>query len=95
MVRENSSHVYHQYVIRSDRRNELKAYLTDCGIGTAIHYPQAVHQQPAYLNRLQGSDRLSVTEQVVSSILSLPMYPQLDDDSLQTICQGLKGWSAS
>ena len=95
MVRENSSHVYHQYVIRSDRRNELKAYLTDRGIGTAIHYPQAVHQQPAYLNRLQGSDQLSVTEQVVSSILSLPMYPQLDDDSLQTICQGLKDWSDS
>ena len=96
VTRDEAAHVFHQYVIQSERRDSLRIFLAERGIGTAIHYPLAVHQQPAYQNRLMGSDRLPVTEQVVSSILSLPMFPQLDDDQLANICAGLEqlpqGW---
>ena len=51
----------------------------------AIHYPQAVHQQPAYSNRLSGRDQLPVTEAIVGDVLSLPMFPQLTSESIDTV----------
>lgn len=69
-------HVYHQYVVRTARRDELAAYLKDREVGTAIHYPQPVHRQPAYAGR-HLPETLPATEAVAPVILSLPMYPQL------------------
>lgn len=87
-----SEHVMHLYVIQTDKRTELQTYLSDNGVGTGVHYPQAVHQQPAYLGRLQGSDRLAVTESLVPRILSLPMYPQLPRNDVERVCELLVAW---
>ena len=92
-TRENSDHVYHQYVIQSDRRDALRDFLAERNIGTAIHYPRAVHQQPAYQDRLMGCERLPATEELVPTILSLPIYPQLNDDRLAEIRVALHAWS--
>ena len=92
-TRENSDHVYHQYVIQSDRRDALREFLAERNIGTAIHYPRAVHQQPAYQDRLMGCERLPATEELVPTILSLPIYPQLNDDRLAEIRVALHAWS--
>jgi len=77
-VKPHCRHVYHLYVIETDQREELQTYLKSHGIGSAIHYPQAVHQQPAYLGRLGGFEDLKTTEDIVPKILSLPMYPELE-----------------
>jgi dTDP-4-amino-4,6-dideoxygalactose transaminase len=69
-------HVYHLYVIRSQRRDALRAYLKDAGIGTGIHYPVPVHMQPGY-DPLARDARLPVSEQLAGEILSLPMFPEL------------------
>jgi len=91
---EQHEHVYHQYVVRIDSRDAVRDYLNQLGIGTAIHYPAAIHQQPAYTNRFVGWDRLAVTEEATRSILSLPMYPQLTNEQVSQISQALLAWNA-
>jgi dTDP-4-amino-4,6-dideoxygalactose transaminase len=87
-------HVFHLFVIETENRDELKKYLEEHGIGTGIHYPMAVHQQPAYLNRIRGCDSLKNTEDIYSRILSLPMYPELTDQEVNKICNTLLDWSS-
>jgi len=82
--RENSTHVYHLYVIRSAKRNELLASLKEKGIGASIHYPVPVHLQPAYRG-LHDFNRLPETEQIAKEIISLPIYPELGESDVQTI----------
>ena len=89
---ENAEHAWHLYVIQSDNREELSAYLRHNGVGSGVHYPRAVHQQPAYQNRLRGCEQLPVTEALVSRILSLPIYPQLALDDVRRVCGLLQRW---
>jgi len=69
--------VYHLYVVRTDDRDGLMAYLKDAGVGTGIHYPIPLHLQKAYshLNYVPGD--FSVAEQISAEIISLPMFPTL------------------
>jgi dTDP-4-amino-4,6-dideoxygalactose transaminase len=94
-LRNDITHAMHLFVLEHDRRDELKEYLDAAGIGTAIHYPRAVHQQPAYLGRLKGADNLPVTEKIVPSHLSLPMYPELEPGQVVRICQVMRDWDNS
>lgn len=68
-----STHVYHQFVVRVAERDELRARLASEGIGTAVLYSAAVHQQPAYEARAPRLDDLPATTEAVREILSLPM----------------------
>lgn len=70
--------VFHQFVIQCDKRDALVAHLTQRRIQALVHYPFAVHQQPAYAGRVPALP-LPNTEALVPRILSLPMYPQLTD----------------
>jgi len=69
--------VYHLYVVRTDDRDGLMAYLKDAGVGTGIHYPIPLHLQKAYshLNYVPGD--FPVAEQISAEIISLPMFPTL------------------
>ena len=81
-----TTHVFHQYVLRLDKRDLLRDWLRAAGIGTGIHYPAPVHCQPAYSGRLAaGPLGLGVTERAASQILSLPMYPQLTDEAIERV----------
>jgi dTDP-4-amino-4,6-dideoxygalactose transaminase len=81
--RKDSTHVYHLYVIRSERRDALLAFLKEKGIGVSIHYPVPVHLQPAYRS-LHGCDKLPETEKITKEIISLPIYPELSESDIQT-----------
>lgn len=76
-----SIHTYHLYVIQSAHRNALREHLSQCGIGTGIHYPTPIHKQPAYVS----SQMLPVTEKLANQILSLPIYPELTDAEVNHI----------
>jgi dTDP-4-amino-4,6-dideoxygalactose transaminase len=90
----NTAHVYHQYVITYSRRDQLKKYLNEQNVVATLHYPLAIHQQPAYLEKIRGYDNLHNTEKLYSNILSLPVYPQLTDSQVNYIGEVLKGfWS--
>jgi dTDP-4-amino-4,6-dideoxygalactose transaminase len=86
-TRTDVSHVFHQYVIRSCRRDALQAYLRSQGIGTLIHYPAPVHAQPAYAGRIFIGDGLPHTEAAAKEILSLPMFPELSDEQVYQVAQ--------
>ena len=79
--------VYHLYVIRSRRRDELRKHLEAEQIGTGLHYPLSLHLQNAYrfLGFKQGD--FANAERVASQVLSLPMYPQLPFNQLEAVGQ--------
>jgi dTDP-4-amino-4,6-dideoxygalactose transaminase len=79
-------HVYHLYVIRSEHRDELQAYLKDRGIGTAIHYPNPVHLQPFYMKGNDRHGQFPVAERSCTEILSLPMYPEMTEQQVESVC---------
>jgi dTDP-4-amino-4,6-dideoxygalactose transaminase len=86
----NVRHVYHLYVIRVPRRDEMLEHLKSQGVGAGIHYPVPVHRQPAYLKEGYGDVSLPVTEQVASEIVSLPMYPELTREQIEYVAQAVK-----
>ena len=84
-------HVYHQYVIRLQDRDKLKAHLESQGIRTAILYPMPVHLQSGYSGRVEiGKGGLSVTEQAAHEILCLPIYPELSDSAVASVIEGVR-----
>lgn len=86
--------VFHLYVIESDTRDELAKYLYSKGVGTALHYPQPIHLQPAYKGRIRGCESLINTEFLYKRILSIPMYPELSDAQVSTIIDAVKAWES-
>jgi dTDP-4-amino-4,6-dideoxygalactose transaminase len=83
-------HVYHLYVVRCPHRahrDGLKSYLTENGVGTAIHYPVPIHLQEAYRDLGYRRGDFPVTEACADEILSLPMYPELREDEVREIVE--------
>jgi len=89
-VNSNCTHVYHLYVIKTDKRDDLKEFLQQKGIGTAIHYPIPPHLQKAYshLNFKKGD--FPIAEKLANQSLSLPIYPGLSNDQVIYICDSIK-----
>jgi dTDP-4-amino-4,6-dideoxygalactose transaminase len=92
-VRSGATHAWHQFVIRSPRRDELRAYLGARGVGTLVHYPAPVHCQPAYSDRLRPAVPLENTERAAREVLSLPMYPELTAEQVDRVAAALRDWS--
>jgi dTDP-4-amino-4,6-dideoxygalactose transaminase len=94
-VRSGAEHVWHQFVVRAPQphRDALMAALKADGIPTAIHYPQPVHLQPAYLGRTpHGAGGLGESERACREVLSLPMHPQLSGDAVIFAAQKVAEW---
>jgi dTDP-4-amino-4,6-dideoxygalactose transaminase len=76
-------HVWHLFVLRTENRANLQAYLTENGVQTLIHYPIPPHKQNAYKNLNEMS--LPITEQIHNEVLSLPISPVMDDIDVQKV----------
>jgi dTDP-4-amino-4,6-dideoxygalactose transaminase len=85
----NLDHVYHQYVVRSGRRNQLREFLKSRSIGTLIHYPVPVHLQPAYRGRFADLGSLPHTEKAAAEILSLPMFPEISEGQIASVADAI------
>jgi dTDP-4-amino-4,6-dideoxygalactose transaminase len=95
-TREEAQHVYHQYVVRSKRRDDLRAFLRAMSVGTLIHYPVPVHLQRAYQGRVAiDTNGLGCTESACREILSLPIYPEMSDDQVRRVGDHLTHWCGS
>jgi dTDP-4-amino-4,6-dideoxygalactose transaminase len=90
-----SKAVYHLYVIRHPKRDQLQAYLSENGIATGIHYPIPIHLQNAYAHLGYDEGRFPVSEKVAKEILSLPMYPELQPDQQEYIVEKIKEFLSS
>lgn len=75
-------HVFNQYTIRCERRDELKAYLAAQGIGTEIYYPLPLHRQECFAELSYEEGDLPESEKLAGEALSLPVYPELKDEDL-------------
>ncbi len=86
--------VYHVYVIETDQRDELQSYLAQNGVPTIIHYPIPIHLQPAfkYLGYTEGD--LPVAERLSSTVLSLPIYPELSDEQVAFVAAQVRAFYA-
>lgn len=76
---------WHLYVIRSSFRNTIKNHLESHGISTGLHYPTPIHLQTAYADAGYRKGEFPVTERLANEILTLPMYPELDQPALERI----------
>ena len=90
--RDVEFNTYHTFVIQVDRRDELKAYLAEQQIGSAIHYPLPIHLQPAasYLGHKAGD--FPVTERQAERILSLPVHQTLKENDLRRVADTVNGF---
>lgn len=93
--RVDCTHVFHLYVVRSPRRDELQAHLKQNGIGALIHYPVPVHLQPAYRSRLAAEGTLPQTERASREILSLPLYPELTAEQQNAVIAALSAFHST
>jgi dTDP-4-amino-4,6-dideoxygalactose transaminase len=84
-LRGDVEHVYHQYVVRSTRRDDLKAFLKAHSVETLIHYPAPIHLQKAYRDLGYRRGDLPVTEACAGQILSLPLYPEMEDSDVERV----------
>ena len=87
-------HVYHLYVVRCSDRSALQAYLTERGVGTAVHYPIPIHLQKAYRQLNLGPGSFPAAEQAAEQVLSLPIYPELTDTKVRQIAACIQDWPA-
>jgi|SRR5579859_54332 len=85
--------VWHLFVIRVPEREAMQAALAAEGIATGIHYPVPLHRQPAYRNRSNSMGRLTNTERVADSVLSLPIYAELSADQIERIVKVVTDFS--
>jgi dTDP-4-amino-4,6-dideoxygalactose transaminase len=90
-ILEGNQHVFHLFVVRCSRRDELKHFLAETGIQTGIHYPVPLHLTAAYQSLgAPGRGSKPVTESLSSQILSLPIYPELSDELMGYIIAALR-----
>jgi len=85
-----SKSVYHLYIIRTQKRDELQKFLLDNGINTGLHYPIPLHLQNAYQRAGLTNGRYPITEKVAKEILSLPMFPGLTSDQIEYVTSKIK-----
>ena len=86
-------HVWHQFVVRSRKRDELQRHLEARGVGTLIHYPVAPHRQPAYQDLGLAAGTYPVAEAIHREVLSLPMGPQLTEAEATHVADAVSEWS--
>jgi dTDP-4-amino-4,6-dideoxygalactose transaminase len=85
--------VYHQFTVLTARREALRSFLGERGIGTAVHYPLPLHRQPAFASA--GGESFPVAERAAGEVLCLPMFPELEDGEVDRICEAVAEFFAA
>ena len=90
----DSEPVFHLYVIRHPRRDELLKFLATREIQALVHYPVPIHLQPAYANLGYQMGSLPETELASSEVLSLPLFPEMKEDEVIQVCRAILDFQA-
>ena len=86
-------HIYHVFVVRCDKRDDLEKYLKEQGIFTIKHYPIPMHLQPAYSELNISKGMLPIAEEISETVLSLPMYYGLTDEQVQYVIDAINNFN--
>ncbi len=89
-----SSHVYHLFVIRTAHRDGLQAHLNARGVQTGVHYPSPIHLQQAYQDLGYRQGDFPRAERLAAEMLSLPMYPELEDKQIAHVIESAQEFFA-
>lgn len=84
-IMENSRHVWHQFVVCTEKRDEFASYLAERGIGVAIHYPIPPHLSEAYSTMGYRKGAFPITEDMADHIISLPSYNGMTEDEMRYV----------
>ena len=93
-VVEDRDHVYHLYVIRTEKRDALKKHLADAGVATVLNYPKALPFYPAYSYLGHKPADFPVAHANQSRILSLPIYPEMPEEMIVQVARQIEGFFA-
>jgi dTDP-3-amino-3,4,6-trideoxy-alpha-D-glucose transaminase len=94
-VAAGSDHVFHQYVVTTDRREALREHLLARGIATAIHYPVPIHRTGAYASEGLGPGSLPVAESLAERSCSLPMHPAMSGEEIERVAAAVQDFAAA
>jgi dTDP-4-amino-4,6-dideoxygalactose transaminase len=94
-IAPDRDHVFHLYVIQAERRDALLEHLSSQGVHGGIHYPVPIHLQEAYRAAGAGSGSFPVTEAMAPRLLSLPMYPELNEQQLRRVADAVTSFAAT
>ena len=84
---EEFGHIYHVFVIRCNKRDELEKYLADKGVGTVKHYPIPMHLQDCYQDLGIKKGELPIAEEISETVLSIPMYYGMTDEQVDYVIE--------
>ena len=87
-------HVYHLYIIRTNKRNQLSAFLREHGIGNEVYYPLPLHLQRCFSYLGYKTGDLPISEQAANDSLALPIYPELSDEKISIVVDRIKDFLA-
>ena len=90
--RKGTEHVFHLYVVCSEKREALQAHLRANNVDALIHYPVPVHRQPAYAARGLDRQPLTVTDRAADEVLSLPIYPELSESDQAKVIDAVRSF---
>jgi dTDP-4-amino-4,6-dideoxygalactose transaminase len=88
--RKRGEHIYHLFVIKAEKRDELESYLSGKGIQTGKHYPVPIHMQECFYNLGYKKGDFPASEKLSDSILTLPMFPTLKKEEIEHTARSLK-----
>lgn len=88
-VPNNREHVFHQYTIRAQRRDELQKFLTERKIGSAVYYPVPLHLQPIYADIGHRAGSFPAAEKAAAEAISLPMFPELRAGQIEYVARSI------
>lgn len=87
-------HVWHQYVVRAERRDALRDHLAAAGIGAMVYYPVPLHRQPPLVSSMVTPVSLEETERAAREVLALPIYPELGEPALDAVVGATRAFYA-
>ena len=92
LIEDDSSHIFHHYVLRTNKRDELQKYLKDQGIITGVYYPLPLHLQPCFADLGYKKGDLPIAEESALTSLALPIYPELTKQEKEYIVQSVRSF---
>jgi dTDP-4-amino-4,6-dideoxygalactose transaminase len=87
-----SRHIYNQFVVLCERRDELQAYLKQNGIGTEVYYPLPLHLQECFQDLGYRAGDFPVSERLATESLALPVYPELESGDIEHVCRTIQAF---